>query len=765
LSRPLQILIVEDDPADAALLVRALEKAGLDFEHRVVAGEEDYLRHLQDGPDVILADYALPEFGGLRALELLRDCALEIPFLIVSGTIGEDVAVAVMREGASDYLLKDRLTRLGPAVIQAIEQNRARKEKQEAMAALRESERRFRDVVQNIEEVFWMTNVAKTEVLFVSAAYEKIWGRSCESLCAAPETWLDTIYPEDRDRVHRATKEQAGGTYHEEYRIIRPDGSIRWISDRAFPVRGRDGGVHRIAGVAEDITARKQAERRVQEQAAMLDLAHDAIIVRGFRERTISFWNKGATHLYGWSSTEATGRNVGELLFTDLGKLDEIEATLLQTGEWRGESDQVSRGGKKLTVSTRATLVRDSRNEPSAVLTINTDITGQKELEARLLRAQRMESIGTLASGVAHDLNNILAPIMMSASVLRRDLTTEQREGIIAAIEMSAERGAQIVNQVLTFGRGLEGERHKLQVNDLLEELMKIVKGTFPKNITLECVAEPTIWPVQGDATQLHQVLLNLCVNARDAMPEGGRLRLLSANRDLDANYASMLPEATPGPYVLIEVTDTGTGIPAEIIEQIFVPFFTTKSVGRGTGLGLSTALGIVRSHGGFIHVDTRPGEGTTFQVWLPVSPDHRAASADSPGSPIPQGHGELVLVVDDEAGICNAARLVLETAGYRVLLAGDGSEALMRLAQNAADVSLMLTDLMMPLMDGMALIHALRTILPGLPVIASTGLGEKPNLAQLQALRVTTVLRKPYGAETLLRAVHDALGKRELVS
>jgi len=459
---------------------------------------------------------------------------------------------------------------------------------------------------------------------------------------------------------------------------------------------------------------------------------------------------------------EAIGRDVGELICMDPNVPDEIQERLLIHDEWRGETRHKTRDGKKLNVNTRGTLVRDAAGEPESVLSINTDVTGQKELEARYLRAQRMESIGTLASGVAHDLNNILAPIMMSVPVLRRELTAEQREGIITTIEMSAARGAEIVRQVLTFGRGLEGERLPLQVNVLVKEVMKIMRGTFPKAIATKSSLAPDLWPVMGDATQIHQALLNLCVNARDAMPEGGRLLIRASNLDLDASYASMIPEARPGPHVLLQITDSGSGMPPEIVERIFDPFFTTKAIGQGTGLGLSTTLGIVESHGGFIQVQTQPGKGTTFQIYLPAAPDHEAAPGVIGAVPAPEGHGETVLVVDDEPSVSGAARLALETAGYHVLIAGDGTEALAVFAMNSGTISAVLTDLMMPFMDGVALTRALRMLKPDLPIIASTGLGEKTQLAELKAMKVETILHKPYRAEILLRTIHAALHPQE---
>ncbi|WP_395730461.1 PAS domain S-box protein [Prosthecobacter sp.] len=385
------------------------------------------------------------------------------------------------------------------------------------------------------------------------------------------------------------------------------------------------------------------------------------------------------------------------------------------------------------------------------------DITERKKLEAQFLRAQRMESIGTLASGVAHDLNNILTPIMMSAAVLRMKIADEKRAGLLDTIEMSAARGAQIVKQVLAFGRGLEGEMYPLQIEMLLTEMEQMIRSTFPKDITVECVSEPHLWLVLGDATQLHQVLLNLCVNARDAMPEGGTLRLSAANLDIDTSYASMLPEMAPGPHVLLEVSDSGTGIPPEILERIFDPFFTTKEVGKGTGLGLSTVHGIVKSHGGLLKVVSAPGNGTTFQIYLPAAPNQESIE-DAAAAPPPTGHEELVLVVDDESAITHSARTVLEANGYRVLLANSAIEALVLYTEHSKEVALVLTDLMMPGMNGVLFLRTLRKINPGLLVIASSGLCNQAQLDTMKSLGVEAVLHKPYNSNMLLRTIDGVL-------
>jgi PAS domain S-box-containing protein len=891
--QPLRVLIVEDNSQDAELLMRELRRAGFDPYYQRVDTEAEYLIRLNANLDIILSDHQLPQFSGTRALDLLNQRQLEIPFIIVSGTIGEEAAVEAIKHGASDYLLKDRLTRLGPAVRQALEQYRMRKESAVAKAELHESDERFRQVVENIGEVFWMTSLDKTEMLYISPGYEKIWGRSRAALYANPREWLDAIHPDDAAAVHAALPKQVQGDYEQVYRILRPDGEIRFIRDRTFPVRNSRGVVYRTAGVAEDITAqrraeevrreadrrfrwllenvellaiildkngivtfandfllrttgwrreevvnsnwfskfvpeaspdarevfsgdlesgtipphhensiqtkagklreivwrntilrdaggniigvasigediteRKWAEERLRQQAAMLDLAHDAIIVRDFHSDQIIFWNKGAERMYGWTAEKALEQRLGELVSLDPKAPVAVPEALSEKGEWFGEVRHLTKGGKKLIVNARATLVRDAAGKPKAVLSIHTDVTEQRRLEAQFLRAQRMESIGTLASGVAHDLNNILAPIMMSVPLLRQDLTKESREGIITTIEMSADRGAQIVKQVLTFGRGLEGERKPISVATAIRELEKIARETFPKGIRVEVDLAPDLWPILGDSIQIHQVLLNLCVNARDAMPNGGRLRLSASNREVDDNYAAMIPEISPGRHVLITAIDEGVGIPPEIIERIFDPFFTTKAVGQGTGLGLSTVLGIVKSHGGAVQVASEPDKGTTFQVYLPaLAQDHAVPPAVPAAEAVPPGNGEWILVVDDESSVRGAALKVLSLHNYEVLCAADGTEALALFAKHSDEIAAVVTDLMMPFMDGAALIRALVKMKPGLPIAASTGLGEKAQLAEVRSLGVRAVIHKPYSAEALLRVIHDMLPVRRIGS
>jgi two-component system cell cycle sensor histidine kinase/response regulator CckA len=510
-----------------------------------------------------------------------------------------------------------------------------------------------------------------------------------------------------------------------------------------------------------EIGERQRAAEALREKATLLDLAHDAIMVRDL-EGTILYWNIGAEHLYGWTAQEAVGRKAQELLYRDAAGYELAKRTVLAEGVWDGELHQVTKAGKEVVVSGRGTLMRDAGGKPKSFLVINTDITEKKKLEGQFLRAQRMEGIGTLATGMAHDLNNILAPILISAGTLRWDLSTQEREEAITHIEASVKRGAEIIRQVLTFGRGVAGERVAVNPLDLLQDLSRILSETFPKDVTAIFDAAEGVWSILGDRTQLHQVLLNLCINARDAMPQGGRLTIVVRNLMVDAAMAALHSPARPGPYLILEVTDTGSGIPPADMERIFDPFFTTKDFGKGTGLGLSTVLGIVKSHHGFVTVDSVVKQGTTFRVYLPAS--LQAAKPDEHHAPgvLPRGSGQSVLLVDDEADIASVNRRILEKQGYRVSVARDGREALALISRVSHPIDLVITDLMMPEMDGLTLIRTLKESNPGMRVIASSGLDGGSRAAELQVLGVTTFLPKPYTAEKLLVAMAHVLGPKQ---
>jgi signal transduction histidine kinase/ActR/RegA family two-component response regulator len=386
------------------------------------------------------------------------------------------------------------------------------------------------------------------------------------------------------------------------------------------------------------------------------------------------------------------------------------------------------------------------------------DITERKHMEAQIRRTQRMESIGTLASGIAHDLNNVLTPIMMACSLLRPATRDPENSKLVDAVETNVERGAALVRQILAFARGVEGEHIAVQVRSLLQEMDKVAKETFPRAIQVRVQAPGELWGVQGDPTQLMQVLLNLCVNARDAMPEGGTLSLTGRNLMADPGFCSLHLEAQEGPYVVIGVSDTGTGIAPEHVQFLFEPFFTTKE--QGSGLGLSIVYGIVKSHGGFVTVHSEPGGGSRFDVYLPAVGEASAAEQPAPQAALSVGHGELILVVDDELSIREMARAVFETYGYRVLCAADGREAMALCGLHRGEIALALVDSMMPVMSGAATLRALRQMSVQFKIICASGFNPVVTQTQLADLGVNAFLAKPYTARLLLETVHQLLSE-----
>ncbi len=506
---------------------------------------------------------------------------------------------------------------------------------------------------------------------------------------------------------------------------------------------------------------RQDVDARTREQAALIDQARDGIIVRDLEHR-VMFWSKGAERLYGWTAAEALGKKVQEYLKVDLARFSEAHRVVVETGEWIGETQKTTKARKVLTLDARWTLLHDTQGRPKSILSIDTDVTERKLLETQFLRAQRMESIGTLAGGIAHDLNNLLAPITMGVELLRQFGPSPQSVPVIDYMQQSAKRGADLVKQVLSFARGVEGTRVAIQPGHIVREVQSIAEKTFPKNITIESEIAAGLWLIMADPTQLNQVLLNLCVNARDAMPDGGRLEIRAENIEIDAQFAAMISGMAPGRYVVIQVVDEGSGMPPAVVERIFEPFFTTKELGKGTGLGLSTVLGIVRSHGGFVNVYSEVGKGSTFKVYLPAQPE----GVDAPVAPVgeeklPRGNGELIMVVDDEPSIIAITQQTLETFGYKVVTAEDGAQAIGLYALHRDEIQVVLTDMMMPVMDGPVLIAALRRINPRVRVIAASGLTANANLARATHAGVTHFLAKPYPADALLGMLKSILAEK----
>ena len=538
-----------------------------------------------------------------------------------------------------------------------------------------------------------------------------------------------------------------------EYQLQRRGGSRLWCSLTLRARRDRPGRLLGYAGYIRDISQYKMAEKLVREQADFINRSHHSIMVTDLHGR-FTFWNKGSERVFGYRAEEILGQKEDLIAGSNASHLREIAATVHTRGEWRGELSLVAKSGQPVIAEVHFSLIRDEKGTPTARLGIASDVTIKKQLEERSFHAQRMDNLGLLAAGIAHDLNNTLTPILLSTQMLFDHVADDQGRQMLELVQASARRGSDLVKEILKQSSQAAGEIRRLEITGTIEDLARLIRHTFPKSITYHQSIDAGLWSIQGNAIHLHQVLLNLCVNARDAMPEGGQLQVKAANRHLDAVAASTIKGARPGTYVLLEVKDTGVGIPPEIGDRIWDSFYTTKDKERGTGLGLTTVRGIVEQHRGFVTLDSEVGAGTTFGIWLP---------ADTTGSPpevVPQpagvtrGKGELIMVVDDEPNIRDLAYSVLTRKGYEVILAADGTEALQQFRKSERPVDLVITDLQMPNQDGRTLITQLHELEPSIKILVISGsktdhLPDRPNLA---------ILPKPFAMDRMLTNVYDLL-------
>jgi PAS domain S-box-containing protein len=655
-------------------------------------------------------------------------------------------------------LLQKLATQLGIAIQQSeLYQQTCREllERRQMQDALQASEERFRSLSAAAPVGICQTT-ADGICLYVNELWQEMSGLSLEE--SLGDGWIQAIYPNDRIALAMAWEAyiQGKGDFCEEFRLLTPEGKIRWIEAKAAPLRAATGEIVGYVSIDQDITERRQAEQKIREQAELINIATDAIFVCDFNF-CILFWNKGAERLYGWTAEEALGKDARTLLRLHPSDLQEEMDILLRTGIWHGEPEKVTKAGKKILVSSRWTLMRDEAGRSQSILIANTDITEKKQLENQFYHAQRLESLGTLASGVAHDLNNVLTPILAISQLLRlkQQNLDERSQEMLQVLEDSAKRGASLVKQILTFARGTEGKRISLQVGHLLLDVAKIARQTFPKEIQVECdVSVKSLWLTAADPTQMHQIFINLCVNARDAMPYGGVLTLSAQNFVVDHTFARLNLDAQVGNYVRVAIADTGTGIPPELRDRIFDPFFTTKEPGQGTGLGLSTVLGIVKNHGGFVQVFSEVGQGTQFHVYLPATDE--ITLENDPEASMLQGNGELILIVDDEVTVQQTNQFLLESSNFRVLTASDGTEAIALYAKHQAELKGVLIDIMMPEMDGLTAIYTLRKMNPQVKILAISGVKTNHHPALIAGAK--GFLEKPYTTQELLQALYDLL-------
>ncbi len=509
----------------------------------------------------------------------------------------------------------------------------------------------------------------------------------------------------------------------------------------------------------EETERRHRSEEQLREQAMLLDKARDAIIATDLDHR-ITYWNVSAERIYGWAAAEVLGSRLEELqLHVEPERFAAALRTLEVADEWRGELRLQIRDGSIIQVEGSWSLVRDAAGRPRSVLFIDSDVTERKKLEAQLLRTERLDSIGMLAGGVAHDLNNALAPVLMAAELLRMRLSGPDLR-LVDNIETSARHGAALVQQLLAFARGTEGQHTELDVVELIHDVGKLLRSTFSRSIDLEVVTPATLWKVCADTTKLKQALVNLSLNARDAMPQGGRIEISAENTLVPETLARLHPGAESGPHVRVVVRDNGSGIPPGVLDKIFDPFFTTKPAGKGTGLGLSMVAGIVKNHRGFFNVETQLGRGSMFELYFPAGPKVAQESGDRADFATAAGCGEKILLIDDDPAVRDTFQLLLEKAGYRVSVAAGGDSGLDAYDRGSQAFAVVITDMMMPGMRGAEVITALRSRNPQQPILAISGFLKVGDMESLRRLTPSVeFLSKPIPAETLLVTLKRLVG------
>ena len=509
--------------------------------------------------------------------------------------------------------------------------------------------------------------------------------------------------------------------------------------------------------LARDVTERRQAEARLQEQASLLAKARDAIVATDLEWR-VTYWNASAERLYGLKTSDVIGRKIEELgLNYEAGKVVAARTMVLAKGEWRGELRVQTRTGVTVLVESTWSLVVEG-GQPRSILMIDTDVTERKKLESQLLRAQRLESVGTLAGGVAHDLNNVFTPVLLTLDLLAPKAATNEERQIVEKTRASVAHGAALVRQLLAFARGVDGERVQIDATAALAAVEPLVRQWLPSTVELVVRHTAPPWPIEANLTQLNQVLVNLAMNARDAMPQGGRLELNTANVTVDQAHAEANPGIKPGRFLRISISDTGTGMTQEVVDRIFDPFFTTKPPGKGTGLGLSMVAGIMKNHCGFVQVESEVGRGTTFHLFFPACPSLADALPPIKREPERQP-GQGVLLVDDEPAVREALRALLQRAGYAIFPAEDATSALREFEHCRDQISLVITDMMLPDRSGLEVVKTLRAIDPNLPIIAISGMMASGNYDELLHLQPPVqCLSKPLPPRVLLTAAERAL-------
>jgi len=760
--RAIRVLYLEDEDNDAELVAAALASERIACDITRVTNERDFRAALQEGDfDLILADYALPTFDGVAALAIARKEVPHVPFIILSGTLGEELAIETLKTGATDYVLKDRLSRLGPSVKRALREAAGERERRDAETALKDNQKRLDLALYASRMGVWSWEVEQDSF----RGDERI----CEILGADPERppldlagFLSHVHHEDRDRVdtemHAARDRES--EFHAEYRVATGDGTVRHVATRG-QVLG-DPGVEgaRAIGVSWDVTDEMRKEQQRRLLSTVLESATNAVMITD-ADGCINWVNSAFTELTGYTLDEVRGKTPR---FLKSGKHDEsfyrvIWETISRGVPWQGQIVNRRKDGTLYTEEMVICPVRGAYGETSSFVCMKRDITFEVDLTRQLHQAQRLEAVGRLAGGIAHDFNNILTVISGNADLALADLQPDDpMTPAFHEIADASRRAASLTRQLLAFSRKQILQPRVLVLNELVTATEKMLRRLIGEDVRLRTRLQPELGSVLADPGQLEQILMNLAVNARDAMPRGGEIVFETENVEIQETQAGFGgARMHSGRYVMLTVSDTGEGMDEETQSRIFEPFFTTKEKGKGTGLGLATVYGIVKQSGGYIWTRSQLGKGTSFQIYFPqVENTPERVERDAPLAAT-RG-GETVLVVEDEEVVLKLVRSILERAGYKVLTARNGVDALRMVEEHREPLHLLLTDVVMPGMSGRALADAAQSLRQGLRVLFTSGYTDDAIVHHGVLDAGAHLLEKPYSRKTLLGTVRNAL-------
>jgi len=772
---PLHVLIVEDSEDDAVLLISELRRGGYEPTLERVDTPEAMNAALGGQTwDIVLCDYAMPRFSMPAALTIVQEKGLDIPFIIVSGAIGEEAAVAAVRAGANDYVMKGNLARLVPVIERELSEGEIRRERNRMKQALVESEEKLRAVFEAIPEGVTTTDIEGNirqlnDAVICMHRYdrkEELIGRSA----------FELISPKDHAKAMENMKKtlEEGSSGLIEYTLVTKDGKEFDAELSAALVSDESGNPAGFVAVTRDITERKKAEEALQQSEynyrVLFDSVIDGLAVVDAETMKIVLCNEHAAQTYGFDSVEAAiGVNPLDYIHPDdkervlrIIVQDMFEKDLRQINEFR----MITNDGEERWISAVGTRIKYQGK--LAGLASFRDITDRKRAEeetekiaAQLLQAQKMEAIGSLAGGIAHDFNNLITTIQGYAHMAMMEI--EEADALylyLKRIDAASSRAAKLTRQLLLFSRKNPMEVTSLNINETVEDLLNMLKRLIGEDIAINTYLEPDIFTVRADAGNIEQVIMNLAVNARDAMPEGGKLTITTENVTLSEEQCTTIPEAQPGKYACLSVADTGVGIEKEIIEYIFEPFFSTKEPGEGTGLGLSVVYGIAKQHGGWINVYSEPGQGSTFKLYLPAIPGKPEANTKEPIlAQKLQGNGERILLVEDDGRVREFLAEALNENGLIVFEAANAREALDIFDSEQGEFHLVFSDVVLPDINGFQLAEQILSRKPELPVLLGSGYIQDESQWSAIPERGFQLLTKPYTLAELLRAVREAMG------